>query len=163
MLLAIGFLSCEKTTETVISGKVVTFREDSLLYIGPIEVTLYKSVGSPGDEVETKLLRPPYEFHFVSEATDFVYEGFQVGVDSYVPRHAKHYAGDADYILEGETEHNYLVNLMPRTCIAYVLINEDPQPGDYISINRIGGGAYTIHGTTSEIVMDCGYYCIDPL
>ncbi len=47
---------------------------------------------------------------------------------------------------------------MPETWIGYHLINEDPLPGDFISIRAIGGGAHTINGVPNEVLYDFGYY-----
>ncbi len=86
--------------ETSISGQVVTFREESLLWDEPIEVILYKSSSVvQGYIVEKKIIDPPYNFSFETEVGDEHYEHFLIGVETDVPRHASYYAGDSDPVL----------------------------------------------------------------
>ena len=135
---------------TVIHGKVVTFREDSLAWNGVLEVTLWKATSRfPNRIVDSKMIGPPYAYRFTSTVTDCLDEDFLVGVATDVPRHASYYAGDSDPVPQG-TSARQTISLLPRTCIGYHLINEDPLPGDYISIVSIGGGGYTINGVSTK-------------
>ncbi len=144
---------------TVIHGKVVTFREDSLAWDGMLEVTLWKSTSkiTSGWVVDSKLIGPPYAYRFTSTVTDCLDEDFLVGVATDVPRHSSYYQGDSDPVPQG-TSAERTISLMPRTCIGYHLINEDPLPGDFISIPSIGGGAIKRYGAVNETVYDCSYW-----
>jgi len=142
---------------TIIKGKVVTFREDSLYYDGPIDVTLRFSFGeSPRDAIETKTIYPPYEYEFKTDTTDRVWEWFVVDVETRVPKHKVYYAGDGQFV-EAGGNYQITTNVMPKTAIRYELINENPEPGDFISLRRLSGGAYTVSNSVSYI-LDEGWY-----
>jgi len=142
---------------TIIKGKVVTFREDSLYYDGPIDVTLRFSFGeSPRDAIETKTIYPPYEYQFTTDTTDRVWEWFVVDVETRVPKHKAYYAGDGQFV-EAGGNYQITTNLMPKTAIRYELINKNPEPGDFIALNRIGGGAYTVT-SPYQIILDEGWF-----
>jgi len=152
--------SCKKDPtpiSTTITGKVVTFREDSLYYNGPIDVALYSSsMDWPIEKLETKTIYPPYNFEFVTDYTDPIDKEFVLDVETNIPEHKWHYPSDGPWISRGGS-HEVEINIMPKTAIQYELINEDPQPGDFIALNRIGGGAYTVT-SPYQIILDEGWY-----
>jgi len=143
---------------TIIKGKVVTFREDSLYYDGPIDVTLRFSFGeSPRDAIETKTIYPPYEYEFTTDTTDRVWEWFVVDVETRVPKHKVYYAGDGQFV-EAGGNYQITTNLMPKTSIRYELINEDGASDKYISVVRIGGGQFQSFTTSTDYHIDEGWY-----
>jgi len=152
--------SCKKDPTpitTTINGKVVTFREDSLYYDGPIDVTLRFAWGTfPQDRIETKTIYPPYEYNFKLDTAHRVYDELTIDIETRVPGHATYYAGDGQNAILGTTQ-ELTTSLMPKTAIQYELINEDQQPGDFISLRRLGGGAHTVSNAVSYI-LDEGWY-----
>jgi len=142
---------------TIIKGKVVTFREDSLYYDGPVEVALYASTTFwPAYEIERKTIYPPYEYEFITDTIVQFESDFTVLLESDVPNHTTFNIADNEYGPRG-SESIVNIKLRPKTAIRYELINEDPQPGDFISLRRLGGGAYTVSNSVSYI-LDEGWY-----
>jgi len=143
---------------TIIKGKVVTFREDSLYFDGPIDVTLRFSFGeSPRDAIETKTIYPPYKYEFKTDTTDRVWEWFVVDVETRVPKHKVYYAGDGQFV-EAGGNYQITTNLMPKTSIRYELVNENGASDKYIAISRIGGGSVFSFTTSTDFIMDEGWY-----
>ncbi len=142
---------CKQDRETRIRGKVVTFREDSLLWDGDVEVSLYPPGSFFDPPMERKNIGPPYSFSFVIKGWDDDDEwfdfwgGFQVAVEKSVPGHAAAgIAGVSDEVPPG-TDVWRVISLMPRTCVAFHLISDSL--GDYIYIGGIelpnGPGGYS--------------------
>jgi hypothetical protein len=143
---------------TVIKGKVVTFREDSLLYDGPVEVALYASTTFwPAYEIESKVIYPPYEYEFITDTIVQFESDFTVLLESDVPNHTTFNIADNEFGPRG-SESVVNINLRPKTAIRYELINEDGASDKYISVVRIGGGQFQSHTTSVDFHLDEGWY-----
>ncbi len=157
---------CKKNRETRIRGEVVTFREDSLLWNGEVEVSLYSDPFDP--RMERKYIGPPYRFSFVIRGWDDggeynlpVY--FRVAVETSVPGHG---AGVSDGVLQG-TDVWRVISLMPRTCVAFHLISDSLGNEIYIEGRELpyGPGGYPrglgfLHSAIplSDTVYRCFYW-----
>jgi len=118
--------SCKKDPApitTTITGKVVTFGEDSLYHDGPIEIGLYTSSSQwPNDHIETKTLYPPYDYRFVTEVNDPISDNFIVQLETDVPGHDRYYMHNYDWVNKGE-DGEIMVELMPETTRQVRIIN----------------------------------------
>ena len=153
--------SCKKDPApitTTITGKVVTFGEDSLYHDGPIEISMYTSSSQwPNEHIETKTLYPPYDYRFVTEVNDPISDNFIVQLETDVPGHDRYYMHNYDWVNKGE-DGEIMVELMPETAIRYELINEDGSSDKYISVVRIGGGQFQSFTTSTDYHIDEGWY-----
>ncbi len=134
--LLLASAGCKKNRETRIRGKVVTFREDSLLWNGDVEVSLYSLGSRPffDPPMERKHIGPPYSFSFVIKGLDDADEwfdfwrGFRVAVEAPVPGHAAAVKPISAEESQG-TDAWRVILLLPRTCVAFHLISESVSDG----------------------------------
>mgnify|MGYP000365616287 CR=1 FL=1 len=118
--------SCKKDPtpiSTTITGKVVTFREDSLYYNGPIDVALYSSsMDWPIEKLETKTIYPPYNFEFITDYTDPIDKEFVLDVETNIPEHKWYYPSDGPWISRGGS-HEIEIGVVPETTRQVRIIN----------------------------------------
>ncbi len=163
--LLLASAGCKKNGETRIRGKVVTFREDSLLWNGEVEVVLYppNSLFLIDPPMERKNIGPPYSFSFVIEGREDRYEwfdfswGFRVAVETAVPGHAVGLGGVSVEVPQG-ADVQRVISLMPRTCVAYHLITDSL--GDNIIIYGPVAGLSVAHyaSPSNDTVYRCSYW-----
>jgi len=163
LLLLLALLgACKKEyPRTVLQGRVITQNHNSIImdangtpYNQPIVLTIRKDWS--WTILDTLVLYPPYEYYWeITEPFDPVDRYYTTVIQSHVPQHA--WPSGYTIVYHGRENNQADIVLRPQTWLQLHLINEDPQPGDRITMDNILGGQNTYYGAQNNIYTQGGY------
>jgi hypothetical protein len=170
-LLLTALVACKKEyPRTVLQGRVITQNHNTIImdpqgtpYNQPIVLTIRRawslsSVGGVALIIDTVVLYPPYEYYWeITEEMNELDEYYAAVIESSVPQHAKPTTSKLSTVHHGRENNQADIVLEPRTWLQLHLINEDPQPGDRITLDNILGGGVTYYGPQNNIYTQSGY------
>jgi len=164
ILLLTALAACKKEyPRTVLQGRVITQNHNSIImdangtpYNQPIVLTIRKDWS--WTILDTLVLYPPYEYYWeITEPFDPVDRYYTTVIQSTVPQHAWPTLQNLPLVYHGRENNQADIVLEPRTWLQLHLINEDPQPGDRITMDNILGGGVTYYGPQNNIYTQSGY------
>ncbi len=170
LLLLLALLgACKKEhPRTVLQGRVYTQNHNTIImdpqgtpYNGFVVLTVRRAFSSPNgvaDILDTLVVYPPFEYYWeITEPQDPIDKYYGVVVQSSVPQHAWPTLQNLPTVYHGSENNQADIVLRPQTWLQLHLINEDPQPGDWISMDNILGGGVTYYGAQDNVYVQSGY------
>jgi hypothetical protein len=170
LLLLLALLgACKKEhPRTVLQGRVYTQNHNTIImdkegtpYNGFVVLTVRRAFSSPNgvaDILDTLVVYPPFEYYWeITEPQDLIDKYYGVVVQSSVPQHAWPTIQNLPIVHHGRENNQADIVLRPQTWLQLHLINEDPQPGDRITMDNILGGGVTYYGPQNNIYTQSGY------
>jgi hypothetical protein len=168
LLLLLALLgACKKEhPRTVLQGRVITQNHNTIImdkegtpYNGFVVLTVRRAFSTPNgvdDILDTLVVYPPFEYYWeITEPQDPIDKYYGVVVESSVPQHAR--PSGYTIVHHGRENNQADIVLEPRTWLQLHLINEDPQPGDWISVYNILGSSNVYYGAQDNIYIQGGY------
>jgi hypothetical protein len=168
LLLLLALLgACKKEyPRTVLQGRIYTQNHNTIImdpqgtpYNGFVVLTIRRAFSTPNgvdDILDTLVVYPPFEYYWeITEAQDPVDKYYATVIQSHVPQHA--WPLDYTIVHHGRENNKADIVLRPQTWLQLHLINEDPQPGDRISVTNILGGVNAYYGPQNNIYTQSGY------
>ena len=168
LLLLLALLgACKKEhPRTVLQGRIYTQNHNTIImdpqgtpYNGFVVLTVRRAFSTPNgvaDILDTLVVYPPFEYYWeITEPQDPIDKYYGVVVESSVPQHAR--PSGYTIVHHGRENKQADIILPPQTWLQLHLINEDPQPGDRITLDNILGGLNTYYGAQDNVYIQGGY------